>query len=257
MSRQFPHAVCSALLSMVFIGLAGAADVTPVIYVDFEGTLAGTSYTLGPREIDTTGTFATHNGTEIVSAGLGILSDADGASQESFQFDASAFNNNGTSFTGTAFVVEAVFTADGPSDAMAPIMDIGGQGFIRFHDGLSAGAWNGSTEVVNNNIEPIPNVGETHHYAIVYDGGNIINYYKDGVQIFQSDNGSPQEITQWVSWGNIRHASVDGGRRTASVFVMPRDYHGSRRIVKCPFCESTLDSLRPHALGLFPSRTPR
>ncbi len=213
MSRQFMCVVCSVLLSTICAPLAGAAEVAPVIFVDFEGALAGTSYTLGPREIDTTGTFAAHNGTEVVSGGLGILADADGASQESFQFDASAFNNNGTSFAGTSFVVEAVFTATDASDAMAPIMDLGGQCFIRFHDGLSAGSWNGSTEVANNNIEAIPNVGETHHYAIVYHGAETIEYYKDGVLIFQSDNGSPQEITTLISWGNIRHSSVDGGRQ--------------------------------------------
>jgi len=81
MSRQLVCVICCVLLSAVFAGLSGAAEVTPVIYVDFEGALAGTSYTLGPREIDTTGTFAAHNGTEVVSAGLGILTDADGASQ--------------------------------------------------------------------------------------------------------------------------------------------------------------------------------
>ncbi len=213
MSRYHAYVVCSVLLSVVAAGVAGAADVTPVIFVDFEGALAGTAYTFGPREIDTTGTFAAHNGTEIVSGGLGILTDADGAGQESFEFDASAFNGNGSSFAGTSFVVEAVFTATDPSGAMAPIMDLGGQCFIRFHDGLSAGSWNGATEVANNNIEPIPNAGETHHYAIVYHGADIIDYYKDGVQIFQSDNGSPQDITTLISWGNIRHSSVDGGRQ--------------------------------------------
>ncbi len=210
MSRQVASAICFVLLSGA---LVGAAEVTPVIFVDFVGTLSGTDYTLGSREIDATGTFAAHNGTEVVSAGLGILQDADSSGQESFEFDASAFSNNATEFTGTAFVVEAIFTPTGPSGAMAPIMDLGGQCFIRFHDGLSAGCWNGSTEVVNNNIEPIPAVGQTHHYAIVYDGAQTITYYKDGNPIFQSDNGSPKEITRWISWGNIRHGSVDGGRQ--------------------------------------------
>ena len=210
MSRQFVCAVCSVLLGAA---LAGAAEVTPVVFVDFAGTLSGTSYELGPREIDTTGSFAAHNGTEVVSAGLGVLTNADGSNQESFEFDASAFNRNAAEFTGTAFVVEAVFTRTDAGGEMAPIMDLGGQCFIRFHDGLSAGCWNGSTEVVNNNIEPSPIVGETHHYAIVYDGAQTIDYYKDGALIFQSDNGSPKDITRWISWGNIRHSSVDGGRQ--------------------------------------------
>ncbi len=214
MSRKLICSICFVLLlDAISAGLASAAEVTPHIYVDFKGTLVGTNYTLGPREIDTTDTFAAHNGTELVTDGLGRLTDSDGASQESFEFDASVFNNNGTVFTGTPFVVEAIFTPRSVSDAMAPIIDIGGQCFIRFHDGLSAGSWNGSTEVVDNNIQNIPEVGETHHYAIVYGGANIIDYYMDGVAIFQSDNGSPQQITKLISWGNIRHSSVDGGRQ--------------------------------------------
>jgi len=190
-----------------------AAEVTPHVYVNFVGKLNGASYTLGPREIDTTGSFAAHHGTEIVADSRGILSDADSAGQESFEFDASAFNNNGTTFAGTSFVVEAIFTATGPSASMAPIIDVGGQAYIRFHTGLSAGSWNGSTDSVNNNIQSIPAVGETHHYAIVYGGANLIDYYMDGVRIFQSDNGSPQQITRLISWGNIRHTSVNGGRQ--------------------------------------------
>jgi F5/8 type C domain-containing protein len=214
MSRKLIGPMCLVvLLGLISAGVVEAAEVTPQVFVDFEGGLAGTAYTLGPRELDTTGTFAAHNGTEQVSDGLGILTDADGTGQESFQFDASGFNNNGTQFTGRPFVAEAVFTSTGVSSSMAPIIDIGGQCFIRFHDGLSAGSWNGATDVSNNTIQDIPAVGQTHHYAIVYDGADTIDYYLDGVPIFQSGNGSPQSITTLISWGNIRHGSVDGGRQ--------------------------------------------
>jgi len=212
-SKLMRMLLCFLLSSVVSTGVGLAAEVTPQIYVDFVGTLQGTSYELGSREIDKTGTFAAHHGTEIVSGGLGVLSDADGAGQESFQFDASAWNHNATTFAGTSFIVEAVFTPTTASDSMAPIIDIGGQCYIRFHDGLSAGSWNGSTDSVNNNIQTIPGLGETHHYAVVYAGGNTIDYYMDGEVIFQSTNGSPQSITKWISWGNIRHTSVDGGRQ--------------------------------------------
>ena len=215
MSKKMIFPACYILLSLSFIltNAASAAKVVPQVYVSFDGSLNGTNYTLGLRELDKTGTFAAHNGTEIVSGGQGILTDADQASQESFQFDASTFNNGGVEFTGIAFVAEAVFTAANDSAFMAPVIDIGGQCFIRFHNGLSAGCWDGSVEVVNNNIQPIPQVGQTLHYAIVYDGRDTIDYYLNGIRIFQSDNGSPQQITPFVSWGNIRHTSVDGGRQ--------------------------------------------
>ena len=212
-AKQMSRISCVLLLSVMSAGIGYTAEVTSHVYADFVGTLSGTSYTLGFREIDTTGTFAAHNGTEIVSDGLGTLSDADEASQESFEFDAAAFSNNGSEFTGTAFIAEAIFTPTAETDSMAPIIDIGGQCFIRFHTGLSAGSWDGSTEVSNNDIQDIPDTGQTHHYAIVYDGADTIDYYLDGVAIFQSDNGSPQGITSLISWGNIRHPSVDGGRQ--------------------------------------------
>jgi hypothetical protein len=123
---------------------------------------------------------------------------------------------------------------------MAPIIDIGGQAFIRFQAGLSAGSWNGSTDNVNNNIQTIPAAGERHHYAIVYDGASKMDYYLDGKAIFQSTNGSPGQITKWISWGNIRHSSVQ--RRAAAHreydAVSLRDVHrhvrSGQRISFCP-----------------------
>jgi hypothetical protein len=214
MSEKLTFPVYYILLLSIFLtSPADAAKVVPRVYIGFDGTLTGTNYALGLRELDNTGTFTAHNGTEIVSNGMGILTDADQFGQESFQFDASMFNNGGIEFTGIAFIAEAVFTAANDSAFMAPVIDIGGQCFIRFHNGLSAGCWDGSVEVVNNNIQPIPEVGQTFHYAIVYDGRDTIDYYLDGIRIFQSDNGSPQQITPLISWGNIRHTTVDGGRQ--------------------------------------------
>jgi hypothetical protein len=212
-SKGMRLVLCLLLSGVVSTGVGLAADVTPQVYVDFLGKLEGKAYKLGARELDKTKSFAAHHGTEIVENGLGTLTDADQASQESFEFDASAFSHNATTFAGVPFVVEAVFTPTGGSDSMAPIIDIGGQAFIRFQTGLSAGSWNGSTDSVNNNIRTIPAAGEKHHYAMVYDGANLIDYYLDGVAIFQSTNGSPQQITKWISWGNIRHSSVDGTRQ--------------------------------------------
>jgi len=212
-SKRYRVVLCFLLAGAVSTSVALAAEVTPQVYVDFLGKLDGTIYKLGPREVDKTKTFAAHHGTELVADGLGKLTDADQASQESFEFDASAFNHNATTFAGIPFVVEAVFTPTGASDSMAPIIDIGGQAFIRFQAGLSAGSWNGSTDNVNNNIQTIPAAGERHHYAIVYDGASKMDYYLDGKAIFQSTNGSPGQITKWISWGNIRHSSVNGGRQ--------------------------------------------
>ncbi|MGE5296157.1 MAG: hypothetical protein ACM3VT_15140, partial [Solirubrobacterales bacterium] len=65
--------LCFLLLSVVSTGVGRAADVTTQIYVDFVGTLDGTSYKLGAREIDKTGSFAAHHGTETVSNSLGVL----------------------------------------------------------------------------------------------------------------------------------------------------------------------------------------
>jgi len=208
------YLICSfVLIGLVLTSMVNAANVEPQVYVNFDGSLTGVIYNPSPREIDTTGSFRIYNGTEIVSDGLGILTDADQSQQESFQFNASNFNKNGTSFTGTAFVVEAVFTRTDDCDYYAPVIDIGGQCSISFRDGIAANNYDGTIEIVEIDIQPIPEIGRTLHYAIVYDGQSIINYYVNGIQIFQSDNGSPQDITPFISWGNIRHTTFDGGRQ--------------------------------------------
>lgn len=208
------YPICSfVLIGLVLTSMVNAANVEPQVYVNFDGSLTGATYNPSPREIDTTGSFRIYNGTEIVSDGLGILTDADQSQQESFQFNASSFNNNGTSFTGTAFIVEAVFTRTDDCDYRAPVIDIGGQCSISFRDGIAANNYDGTIEIIEIDIQPIPEIGRTLHYAIVYDGQSIINYYVNGIQIFQSDNGSPQDITPFISWGNIRHTAFDGGRQ--------------------------------------------
>jgi len=65
MSQNLIVPICLVvLLGTLAPSVGNTAEVTPQIFVDFEGKLVGTAYTFGPRELDTTGTFAAHHGTE-------------------------------------------------------------------------------------------------------------------------------------------------------------------------------------------------
>ena len=81
------------------------ATVSTLLRVNFDGTLAGTAYTLGSGEVDVTGTFAALGGTEVISNGVAIL--------DSTQFGQGyGVTNNivdGGSGVTTSFLAEMVF----------------------------------------------------------------------------------------------------------------------------------------------------
>ena len=70
---------CSALSAALGLALsANAASVTPQVRVNFDGSLAGTAYTLGDGELDNSFTFA-GNGSVSISGGVAdIPGDVDG-----------------------------------------------------------------------------------------------------------------------------------------------------------------------------------
>src|SRR5687768_2829937 len=69
---KFPNCrMCCGVLA-VAVALASSASgatVTKRVFVNFSGSLAGTTYTLGPGEIDTTATFRA-NGAATVAGGV-------------------------------------------------------------------------------------------------------------------------------------------------------------------------------------------
>ena len=184
-----------ALLSLV-----SPASTSPILSVQFKGTLNGTAYTLAPGEVDVTGTFAALSGAEIVSNGYAILDSTvlgQGFSVTNFAID------QGSGVI-TNFIAEMVFIPTpgfdqgyGQESFYADIFSIGSTYYsdANHGDGIFALRYIspanyqlrvdsvGAGGTINGTAVPAP--GVPNHVAIVYQQGpgrtnNVLHYYLNG-----------------------------------------------------------------------------
>jgi hypothetical protein len=190
------HTSGSAVLSLV-----PPAIVNSLLKVEFKGSLSGTSYTLGPGEVDVTGTFAALQGTEVISNQLVLLSAAAGGQGFSVTNNIVDKGNRPE----TNFIVEMVFAptpgtdqGTGQNNNYADIFSIGS---IYYSDnnhsdavfvlgytspttyrlGMDALLGTGA----NSSGGEVPTAGVLDHIALVYLLGpgrtnNILRYYLNG-----------------------------------------------------------------------------
>jgi hypothetical protein len=186
MVRLSQSLVCLLALSaaLAVAPTAGAAVVTKQVYVTFDGSLAGTAYTLGAGEIDNSFTFGS-NGSATISGGIAdIPGDVDGSSGFYFSGLDLAIEQGLGSIVGTNFITEAIFSPDvaaalQPSNPQAGnhVLDVQGDTFMRY-DGFccgspkvfDAGYWDGGGEGFA--FAPEPAVGKFIHVALVWDAAN-------------------------------------------------------------------------------------
>lgn len=163
---------------------AGASDTaTEHLRIQFDGSLAGTAYTLGAGEIDTTGTFAA-NGTPTLGAGTASLdgSVAANADADGFKLNPATIG----SLTTQNWVAEAIVNFDAFGTGQRTIIDVQGDTDFRINSAgtlLEANFWDGAP--ANPNITaPLPAVGLPHHYALVWNAAtNTLTAYIDGVAV--------------------------------------------------------------------------
>ena len=209
MSPDRMHTSDPAVLSLV-----PPAIVNPLLKVEFKGTLSGTSYTLGPGEVDVTGTFAALQGTEVISNGFAILSAA--AMGQGF----SATNNivDKGNRPETNFIIEMVFAPTpgtdqgvGQNNNSADIFSIGSIYYAlnNHSDAVFVLGYTSPTTYrlgmdallgigANSSGSDVPTAGVLNHIALVYILGpgrtnNILRYYLNGNLIVEDvapDNGA-------------------------------------------------------------------
>jgi hypothetical protein len=183
-----------------------AATVTRQVYVTFDGSLAGTTYTLGPGELDNSLSFAS-NGAATVSGGVGdVPGNTDFTS--GFYFDGPSL---GVGSLQTAnWISEAVMTLDvpvaqqpdgpgGEGDDYNHFLDVRGDLFYRFNgDGQTPkitqfGYWNGSSEPSLGTPDPTAN--QPHHVALVWTAAtNQLEAFLDGASQGAVSSASPFEV---------------------------------------------------------------
>ncbi|MGD9634804.1 MAG: PEP-CTERM sorting domain-containing protein [Pirellulales bacterium] len=207
-----------------------AASVTKQVYVTFDGSLSGTTYTLGPGEIDNSFTFGA-NGSATISGGVAdIPGDVDLTSGFYFSGADLVTEQALGSLKTTNWITEAIYKPDVPAAGQPSpagntnnygnhILDLQGDTFYRY-DGFGRtpkvtdfGYWDGGAE----DIEPAgePSVGQFHHIALVWNAGtNSVEAYLDGVSQGVATTGSAFDVSSpnigYGFFSRFLNRAVDG-----------------------------------------------
>jgi len=179
------------VLGFILTSTANAADVTPQLYVTFDGSLSGSTYIAGAGEI-VNGTLSLKNGTEVLYGG--ILTTAGG--QEGLHFmptDSLASKNaiNEDIIT-TSFVIEGAAKRNAPSAGFQTFFCVYGSVGYRYLSGnptdtqyWTHGPTSTGWAVVSGDGQPVSDT-DMVHYALVYeyvsDTECKLSYYVDAVQ---------------------------------------------------------------------------
>ncbi|NQT40267.1 MAG: PEP-CTERM sorting domain-containing protein [Planctomycetes bacterium] len=235
-SRSIGLVLVSVMLFWgLLAGSAGAATVTPQVLVNFDGTISGTTYTLGAGELDTTGSFAASRNAQVVSGGQGFLNHMfTGGSQggEGFFFNGPAFNTGGT--PNTDWIMEMRWTptagynqSHGQAGSLASMLAQGGHGTLRYvsptpsPSTVQTNYWDGGTDH-SFNAATTPTAGVANHAAVVFDNAaNRQDYYLNGVLIGSAGGGTPNPVNSndLFGFGQEIHPATTGQVRGTHGFV--------------------------------------
>ena len=188
-----------------------AGTVDNDVLIQFDGTLSGTTYTLGAGEVDDTGTFKA-NGTPTLAGGAADLdgSAATDVSADGFDFDPTSQGD----LTTQNWIAEAVISFDDFGGGQRTMIDVQGDLDFRINNagtGLEALYWDGTTSNPRLTADN-PAVGASHHYALVWDAAaTSLTAYIDGVSIGTSDHDvfKTPDLTN-VSFGYLGRSGVEG-----------------------------------------------
>lgn len=189
-----------ALAAMTGTGLA--ATVTPVLNINFSGSIAGNTYTLGAGEVDTTGTF-TGFGNPVVSLGEADL--AGGGTHQGFEIDPGPL-------VAQNWIAEAYVTFDTIGGGQLTVLSVQGDTALRINNAgtqLEANYWDGATSGTAS--AALPATGTEVHVALVWDAAaTSLTGYVDGVSMGVIDNNAyavPDQSN--LSFGYFGRAGFD------------------------------------------------
>jgi hypothetical protein len=184
-------------LACSLASVAGAATVTRQVYVNFNGSLAGTTYTLGAGELDNSSSFRA-NGGATVSGGVadipGNTNDTSG-----FFFNSTPLGNLRTQ----NWIAEAHMNLDVPVSAQPNVtqpfnhfLDVQGDLFYRFDSNPKVtrfGYWDGANEPTM--VTANPAAGAYNHVALVWNAGTrTLSAYLNGASQGSVSAANPFEV---------------------------------------------------------------
>lgn len=166
----------------VFAINTDAGTVTQVLKVNFDGSIAGNTYTLGAGEIDTTGSL-TGFGSPTVAGGEADL--AGGGTHQGFEI-------NPGPIVGSNWIAETVLNFDAFGGGQLTAISVQGDTAFRINNAgtqLEANYWDGST--AGSVFEALPATDTPLHLALVWDAsGTSLTAYINGSSIGTVDNGA-------------------------------------------------------------------
>ena len=177
----------STLLALAAMtGTSQAATITPVLKVNFSGTISGNTYTLGVGELDTTSSFV-GNGNPTVSGGK-----ADLAGSVASDPNAQGFEINPGSIVGSNWVAESRVSFDSFGGGQRTVISVQGDTAFRINNGgtlLEANYWDGSTS--GTQTTALPTMGTEVHLALVWDAAaTSLTAYVNGTALPTINNNA-------------------------------------------------------------------
>lgn len=191
--------------------LPGTALETKLL-INFDGSLDGTTYTLGGDEVDVTGTFKA-NGVPNVSNGVATLNPGSESGPDGFDINPTSLG----SLVTQNWVAEALVTyhSTGSTTTTPVLLDVQGDCNVRLRDQLDANVlqmfyWNGSS--VQQRYATLPPSGVKVHIAFAWDAGSAtLTGYVNGVAFGSATAGpfaTPDPTT--LSFGYFGRSGFEG-----------------------------------------------
>ncbi|MEK7953179.1 fibronectin type III domain-containing protein [Luteolibacter soli] len=182
------------------------------LLINFDGTVDGTTYTLGGGEVDATGTFKA-NGVPNVSNGVATLNPGNESGPDGFDINPTSLG----SLLTQNWVAEALVTyhSTGTTTTTPVILDVQGDCNVRLRDQLDANVlqmfyWNGSS--VQQRYATLPPSGVKVHIAYAWDAGSAtLTGYVNGVAFGSATAGpfaTPDPTT--LSFGYFGRTGFEG-----------------------------------------------
>ena len=189
-----------------------AAPLETKLLVKFDGSLAGTAYTLGGGEIDVTNTFKA-NGAPNVSSGVAVINPGSENGLDGFDVNPQSLGN----LTTQNWVAETVITYQSSGSVLTTpvVMDVQGDCNMRIRDELDPNLlktfyWNGSA--VQQKYTALPPTGVKVHLALEWNASTAtLTGYVNGVAFGSSSAGpfaTPDPST--LSFGYFGRAAYEG-----------------------------------------------
>ncbi|QQL45585.1 PEP-CTERM sorting domain-containing protein [Sulfuriroseicoccus oceanibius] len=197
--------ITSLIAGAAMIGVASAAtSLTNQLLVNFDGSLAGSTYTLGGGEIDTTGTFSASGGVGVVPGSAFVAGGTDG-----FTLDPTSIGT----LTSTSWVAETVVSFNTFGGGQLTAISVQGDTDFRINNNggeLQVGYWDGGT--YGSVAGDLPDVGVPVHLAMVWDATNSsLTGYVNGVMLGTVDNNDfAVPDSSYVSYGFFDRSGFEG-----------------------------------------------